>query len=38
MRKHKHQWRKVAATYSKEGGLKTTKKKCIVEGCGAEKP
>ena len=35
MRKHKHQWRKVGAVYSKDGGLRTTKKRCIV--CGEVK-
>lgn len=35
VRKHKHKWRKVEATYSKEAGLKTIKKRCVV--CGEEK-
>lgn len=34
-RKHKHQWRKVEATYSKAEGLKTTKKRCVT--CGEER-
>ena len=35
-KKHKHQWRKVGGTFSKEVGL-VTRKRCIVPGCGAEK-
>lgn len=31
----KHSWRKVGASYSKNGGLKATKKRCI--NCGEEK-
>jgi len=31
----KHDWRKVGASYSKETGLQTTKKRCI--NCGLEK-
>jgi len=34
-KKHKHQWRKVEATYSKKLGLVTTKKHCII--CKKEK-
>lgn len=34
-RKHKHDWRYVSASYSKEGGLKKGKKRC--RSCGAEK-
>ena len=34
VKKHKHQWRKVGATYSKADGLKTAKRRCIV--CGVE--
>lgn len=32
LKKHKHQWRKVAATLTSDGQLITTKKKCI--SCG----
>ena len=35
MVKHKHQWRKVGATYSKIEGLRTTKKRCLT--CGKVK-
>lgn len=33
VRGHKHQWRKVGASYSRKSGLTTTRKRCIVPGC-----
>ena len=34
---HKHQWRKVGGTYSAREGLTRTMKRCVVDGCKAEK-
>lgn len=35
MRQHKHDWRKVAGTYSAEQGLVCIRKRCLI--CGEEK-